>query len=631
MSAAVVEAIAGGGAWLLTVSAHAALWAGAALLVAAVLRHRALAWQEVLLRLSLVAGLATGTAQWRAGGPATDWTALSWPAARSPLDVAAAADPWGAQLGGIADVAEPRSLERVAPLGSRVPAPARADGAAAGGWPLRDGGSADAGGAAAAPDTGRDPGVAAASDPSAAPFGLTLLVGSAMGMAVLGLWSLLVARRRLQCLLAERRPEADARVLALAAGVARELGLPHTPRLSRCARLPSPIAFALVRPEVCLPERIDELGDDELRALFGHELAHVQRADAAWLLLGALVHALFPWQLWWIPVRRRLQAIAELRCDEAAASRAGGVAVASCLVQVASWLGSQRPPRGVLAMAARPSLLRSRVERALAGTGSRRLSRGSATTVIAVSLGLFTAAAPGVRAPGVGEPGVRAAGGPELGGHAPGHAPSGAATGGVDTGDPASGDPMFGDPASGGPASGHPVFGDPASGDPASASAPHGLRLPIEPALRAARSDREPAPTAPADAPAAAPTPGPTAAPPTDGWAFELPAPTLSGGSAAPSTRFAAPTDAVDFVAAVQFAALRRQRSTLAQERRALAAEARELRALRDAAAEDMELRRLLDLLEVRLAALERAGERLEAAFARAESIRAEAPARRMR
>src|SRR5262249_19494974 len=208
---------------------------------------------------------------------------------------------------------------------------------------------------------------------------------------------LLAARARLRALLADRRAETDARVLAAAVAAADSLGLEQLPLLSRAAALGSPVTFGLLRAEVCLPARVGELGAAELRALFCHEFAHIRRGDAGWLWLGAWLQALFPWQIWLWPWRRRLCAVAELRCDAAASRCTNPVAVAQCLVHVASWLGARRAPAGTLAMAARPSALRTRVEAALADREEARVPAPAGSLLAAGALVLFAAAAPRVR------------------------------------------------------------------------------------------------------------------------------------------------------------------------------------------------------------------------------------------
>lgn len=331
--------------WLLTFALHSTLALGGALAVAALLRNRALLVQEAALRWSMWAALVSATLQTTLLGSPWSWFA---PLAPEPAPVVLL-DPSLPQL----------SLAAAAPA---APAPIVAVATVEAGWSWQE------------------------------LVGVAALVAAGFGLV----WLVLV-QRRLRALLAGRTPETEPRVLAIAARAARSLGLQQSPRLSRSPDLATPIAFGWVRPEICLPERVDELDDASLRAMLAHELAHLRRADPAWMWAGACLQALVPWQplLWF--VRRRFAAIVELQCDAVAARHAGPTAVARCLLDVAEWL---RPPRreplGALGMAARPSALRQRVEAALRGVvlGEPRPRR--VHLLGGLLAGLLTFAAPGL-------------------------------------------------------------------------------------------------------------------------------------------------------------------------------------------------------------------------------------------
>lgn len=331
--------------WLLTFALHSTLALGGALAVATLLRNRALLVQEAALRWSMWAALVSATLQTTLLGSPWSWFATIAP---EPAPVVLL-DPSLPQL----------SLAAAAPA---APAPIVAVASVEAGWPWQE------------------------------LVGVAALVAAGFGLV----WLVLV-QRRLHALLAGRTPETEPRVLAIAARAARSLGLQQSPRLSRSPDLATPIAFGWVRPEICLPERVDELDDASLRAMLAHELAHLRRADPAWMWAGACLQALVPWQplLWF--VRRRFAAIVELQCDAVAARHAGPTAVARCLLDVAEWL---RPPRreplGALGMAARPSALRQRVEAALRGVvlGEPRPRR--VHLLGGLLAGLLTVAAPGL-------------------------------------------------------------------------------------------------------------------------------------------------------------------------------------------------------------------------------------------
>ncbi len=77
-----------------------------------------------------------------------------------------------------------------------------------------------------------------------------------------------------------------------------------------------PLTLGVLRPRVLLPEQATEWSTEGLRLTFLHELAHVERADVAWLLLAQLVRALW----WWSPLAwlaaRWLRREAELAADD---------------------------------------------------------------------------------------------------------------------------------------------------------------------------------------------------------------------------------------------------------------------------------------------------------------------------
>ncbi len=225
----------------------------------------------------------------------------------------------------------------------------------------------------------------------------TIVVGIAAVCSLLGFTWLWRTWRRLSRLLATRCPETDARVLSSAATMATHLGLRQSPHISRVQGLSTPIAFGFLRPEICLPARASALDDASLRAMLGHELAHLRRTDPAWMWLGAWIQALFPWQLLFVSTRREWSRVVELRCDAEAAHHTSPTAVARCLIEVAEWLRPQPAPSMVaLGMAARPSALRERVEAALGCSEPLPSKRFAAGGMAVLSLATMTMAAPGV-------------------------------------------------------------------------------------------------------------------------------------------------------------------------------------------------------------------------------------------
>lgn len=335
-------------AWLLTFALHSTCALGGALLLTALLRRRALGAQEAALRWSLWAALLSAT-----------------------LQVAVLGSPWSVgDLGRDAPAAAPATIPGPAPEPLQVMV-------------------------AAAPPTSSSP--AAFDAPDEALDWRSLLGAFALLAAGGGLVWLWLVQSRLRTLLRTRRPETDPRVLTLAARAARGLGLQQSPHLSRCARIATPIAFGWLRPEICLPERVDDLDDASLRAMLAHELAHLRRADPAWMWGGAVLQALFPWQPLLLVVRRRWAQLVELQCDAVAAHHAGPTAVARCLLDVAEWLRPDtQQPLGALGMAARPSALRVRVEAALRGDPCGEPDARRVHLVGGLAVGVLVFAAPGL-------------------------------------------------------------------------------------------------------------------------------------------------------------------------------------------------------------------------------------------
>jgi beta-lactamase regulating signal transducer with metallopeptidase domain len=199
---------------------------------------------------------------------------------------------------------------------------------------------------------------------------------AALVLASLGAARMARRRRALARCLEARRPLGDGALRSTLDRVCRDAGHRGGVRLSAAPGLASPVAFGVLRPEICVPERaLRELGAAEARGMLAHELAHVVRRDPAWLALSNLLETLFPWQLLFGVARRRLGEIAELRCDAFAARLAGHEPVARCLVEVAGWWAQrQRPTDAWLAgMAAAGSALERRVDRLLERAPDTRL------------------------------------------------------------------------------------------------------------------------------------------------------------------------------------------------------------------------------------------------------------------
>ncbi len=124
---------------------------------------------------------------------------------------------------------------------------------------------------------------------------------------------------------------------------------------------------------LCLPAWCLELPDDEAHAVLGHELAHLRRRDPAWRLLAAVMKAaLWPQVLNRVALRR-LDLLAELACDAAAAAPSGQrLALAQSLLRCAEALkaqGGRHGPALACGAASAGSPLFARVRRLLKPEG----------------------------------------------------------------------------------------------------------------------------------------------------------------------------------------------------------------------------------------------------------------------
>jgi Zn-dependent protease with chaperone function len=369
-------------AWMLTYLLHSTALLALAAAVTFALGERRTALQEVIWKCALVGGLATATLQVGLG-----WTPLagSW---ELPGAVVATAEPL--QQEGAPLAAERQELGEAAAVGGS--SAARHD-LATSPAASRIAGAPPAGSAAPTPRSSE--GTVAASSPRAA-AGPLLAVVAWLALAAFFTVRLADDYLRLAARLRERWPVADGAVAALFGRLLGKSGRRRPVTLTGSERLPVPIAWGLARPEVSLPARVlRDLSPYHQESILAHELAHVLRRDPAWLAAARLLEAVLFFQPLNRVARRRLQEIAEYRCDDRAVELTGRpLDLARCLTEVATWRLAGMAALPVPSMASGSSLGR-RVRRLVDGAQGEPLPRWVRPAAVAAVLAVALAA-PGV-------------------------------------------------------------------------------------------------------------------------------------------------------------------------------------------------------------------------------------------
>ncbi len=222
---------------------------------------------------------------------------------------------------------------------------------------------------------------------------LPLLVGGWVLGAVLGLALLARDARCLRARLSRRQWLRAGSLAEILARIRRLAGVTAPVRLSRSESLGVPIALGIVRPEICVPPRVEtELPADLQEGLLAHELGHLVRRDPLWAIVSLAIERIFFLQPLNRLARRRLEVLGDLRADDWAAARTRQApALARCLARVAEWtlapsglgLAAVAGDRGVLPARVRRLLLKAaRDERGV----SPALGAIVVTAVLAVGL-----------------------------------------------------------------------------------------------------------------------------------------------------------------------------------------------------------------------------------------------------
>jgi HEAT repeat protein/Zn-dependent protease with chaperone function len=251
--------------------------------------------------------------------------------------------------------------------------------------------------------------VATESAPMAAVAVPSVRVGALFFMAWVAASSVLllrlaVARARVLDGLGLRAPVLEPKVLAQLDLLCQEAGRQDAVRLTTAEGLKSPVALGW--SEICLPKAaLSELDEAQQRSVLAHELAHIERKDPLWLLLGTTLEQLLFFQPLNRLARRNMQEVAEYLCDDwAAACDGSGLPIARGLASVARWLDGEERAVPLAGMAERPSLIVARVQRLLEATViSLEPRRSWHLLALGMALLLTVVLVPGVRAaPAVG-------------------------------------------------------------------------------------------------------------------------------------------------------------------------------------------------------------------------------------
>ncbi|HLG58600.1 MAG TPA: M56 family metallopeptidase [Vicinamibacterales bacterium] len=228
---------------------------------------------------------------------------------------------------------------------------------------------------------------------------LLWMLGSSVALLVLGREAL-----KLRRLIASAQLVTDTRPLAIAAGVARSLGLTRPPRLLSSTRVAIPITWGTQRAHILLPDAARDWSDERVWAVLAHEMGHVRRGDWTTHLLAEIVCAIYWFHpLFWLG-RSCLGRDSEQAADDIVLGLgANGADYASHLLAIVRAAG-RRPTRltPTVAMARRSDLER-RVAALLSGFVNRsRVTRGHliAIAVVAIVIALPLAAMP-ARAPSI--------------------------------------------------------------------------------------------------------------------------------------------------------------------------------------------------------------------------------------
>jgi GWxTD domain-containing protein len=153
------------------------------------------------------------------------------------------------------------------------------------------------------------------------------------------------------------------------------------------AEVAVPMTAGMRRPVILLPLAWREWSAEKLEAVLAHEQAHIYHRDWAVMLIARINRGVFWFHplAWWL--ERKLAALAEEACDDAAVTRIGDrVVYAQVLLEIAGGVQTGRMFQEGIAMA-RMANVESRIDRVL--DESRQLSKtlGHAAAALVALIG----------------------------------------------------------------------------------------------------------------------------------------------------------------------------------------------------------------------------------------------------
>lgn len=328
------------GAWLATYAIHSTILLGSTILASRFIQSHTT--RETLLKFAIVGGIATSTLV-------------------SVIDFAPATGRW--------HIAAPRTAST--PGGAAIEPNGNVPG-----------GAEEVGAITLESSSG----IATAPDPSFdwVPLALALWAG----VSVILIARLVVHHRKLFAALSSRTPITDGHLPGMLAELRRKAAIWTPVQLSASTECPTPIA--LRNSEICVPARFaTDLDLEQQKSALAHELAHLKRHDPVWQMGIGIIESVFFFQPLNVIGRKRLRDASEFLCDDWAVEQTNSpLALARCLTQISSWVGSARVPDGMLAMAEGGSPLITRIQRLAswqqARSASVRLTTAAATGLIAI-------------------------------------------------------------------------------------------------------------------------------------------------------------------------------------------------------------------------------------------------------